>query len=61
MILKVTAHARCPHCGKPLRVNLDLQRPEDTWIDACTHCTKSVQFQSVLKDGKLKVSTEQRA
>ena len=61
MILKVSAHARCPHCARPLVVNLDLQRPEDTWTEDCSHCAKAVKFKSVVKDGKLKVSTEQRA
>ena len=59
MILKVTKKVRCPHCGKNITINLDLSTPEETWLEDCQICKRSIHFSSVMNDGKLTVSAEQ--
>jgi len=56
--LTITTKVRCPYCGRNIKVNLDSLAPNETWIEDCKLCRKSMKFSSFHDEGKLRISAE---
>jgi Cysteine-rich CPXCG len=45
--------ATCPHCWETIELTLDLSVPEQSYIEDCPVCCKSMQVSLVAVDGEL--------
>jgi hypothetical protein len=43
----------CPHCGETIELTLDLSVPEQSYIEDCPVCCKSMAVSYVAVDGEV--------